>query len=144
MFSAARIAVELTYDLLAATGRTGSTVWLHAVWLVALAPALVVGARLGGVTGVAAAHAVVVAVVLLPLLAWLLRSSGMRLRELAVHNLRPVLGVLALMVPAPFVLAQGWPELAEILVGSAVGGLAYLAVVWPMRKSAIVLWNMSR
>ncbi len=51
VFSAARIAVELTYDLLAATGRTGSTVWLHAVWLVALAPALVVGARTAGSPG---------------------------------------------------------------------------------------------
>ncbi len=83
-------------------------------------------------------------VVLLPLLTWLLRTAGMRLRELAVHNLRPVLGIVALTVPAHFVLSQGWPELAEILVGSTVGGLAYLAVVWPMRKSAIVLWNMSR
>ncbi len=143
VFSAGRVAVELTYDFLAATGRTGFTVWLHAAWLVALVPSLIVGGHLGGIRGVAGGHAVVVLAVVLPLLGYLLGRADVRLRTLALYNLRPVVGLIVLAVPVLVCLHQDWPLVVSVASGSFLGLVGYAAVVWPMRRSALALWNMS-
>lgn len=143
VFSLGRVAVELTYDFLAATGRTGYTVWLHAAWLLALIPALIIGGRLGGIRGVAGGHAVVVLVLLVPLLGYLLGRADVRLRTLALYNVRPVVGVLVLAVPVLVGLHQDWPLFVRVASGSAIGLMGYTAVVWPMRRSALSLWNMA-
>lgn len=144
LLSVGRVAVEITYDYLAAIGRTASNIWLHLVWLVALVPALLVGTRLGGIEGAGAAHAIVVVVIVLPLLAVLLGRAGVGLGDLLRHALLPALGVLALAVTAAGVHALGWGALASLLVGGVLGGLVYFASVWPMRRTALELWNLAR
>ena len=46
VLSFGRVAVEITYDYLAGSGRTRSTIWLHGMWFATLAPALILGARI--------------------------------------------------------------------------------------------------
>ena len=57
--SAARVALDFSYDYLVSVGRTRAVMWLQALWVAALIPALVVGANLGGIRGAAVAHLIV-------------------------------------------------------------------------------------
>ncbi len=50
---AARVALELAYDFLAAIGRSGVIFGINVLWFVALVPALIVGANIDGLRGVA-------------------------------------------------------------------------------------------
>lgn len=143
VFSVGRVAVELTYDYLAANGRTRSTIWLHAVWLVALVPALIAGARIGGIAGVAIAHAAVVLIVLFPLLTALLRSSGIIIRRVIAHCTRPALGTAVMSVTVPVVMKIDGPPAVHVVVGGVAALLAYGLLVWPMGRVARSLWDMS-
>lgn len=142
VFSVGRVAVELTYDYLAANGRTVSTIWLHTIWLVALAPAVFIGATLDGIRGVAAAHAVVVVVVLAPTLAVLLRRAGVSLRALAHQCWRPLVGLLLMAATLPAVAAVTDSALPRLALGTVFGAAAYLVIVWPMHRAARALWRL--
>lgn len=137
-----RILVELTYDFLAAVGRGRDTFWLHLFWLVALTPALVIGCLVGGINGAAAAHAAIVAVVVLPLVLYYLRRAGLTVGLLARTVGRPVAGtvlVLVLGVAATQVFRSPY---ALIVVGPLACMCAYAMVVWPMRRQARELWAL--
>lgn len=99
-----RIFFELAYDYLVVLGVSRSILVLQTVSLVALVPALVVGARLGGITGVAASQVLVAAVVMLPLYGAQFRRVGVSARE----------GLQRLWVPAG----------AAVLIGLAAAGIA--------------------
>ena len=120
------------------------TIWLHGLWLAVLVPALLLGGHLAGISGVAAAQAAVVVGFLTPLLAIMLRRSGVHVRALVKYSVRPVVGIIPILLVAAVVSNFGWPPVAVVLAGGSVGGLIYLAVVWPMRQSALSLWRMSR
>jgi O-antigen/teichoic acid export membrane protein len=109
VLGAVRVILELSYDLLIAVGRGGALLRVQIGWLVALVVTLPLGAHLGGIGGVALAHAAVAAGLVLPLNIWLLVGSGLRLRSLA-HALQPVVAaslagaavaLLATQVDAP-------------------------------------------
>ena len=143
VFSVGRVAVELVYDYLAASARTRSTIWLHVVWLVALVPVLVVGARIGGIAGVALGHAVVVLVVLGPTLYVLLRTVRMPMRPIARHTALPLVGTVLMVGTAPLVMLTGWPPLGMIALGGVAALVVYGLCVWPMRSTARRLWDLT-
>ncbi len=142
VFSLGRVAVEVTYDFFAGSGRTVSTVWLHVVWLAALVPALTVGARLDGIEGVAIGHAVVTAVVVGSALVVLLRRSGIHGRDIARRLLVVGVGVLAMW--AVVLVTQHLPlsPLAAMLVGSPLALGAYLVCLRPLRADVLDLWEL--
>ena len=142
VLSLVRVAVEVTYDFLAGSGRTRSTVWLHAIWLVALVPALTMGARLDGIRGVAIGHAVVAVLVVGTTLAVLLRRSGVVL-HLVLRRLA-LAGAGAAVMSVVIVLSRSLlgSGVAALVVGSVVAGLAYLLCLWPLRKDATEIWNL--
>lgn len=120
-----RILCELVYDLLVVIGRTGTVFAIQSASLVVLVPALLLGATLGGLSGVAAALAGVSLGVVLPLYVWQLRHIGIR--------------------PTDVLLALGWPavggatsgatawwaatQLSSPLVALAVGAAVALAII---------------
>jgi PST family polysaccharide transporter len=142
IFSVGRIAVELTYDYLAASGRTRSNLWLHAIWLVALVPALVIGAKLHGIVGVAAGHAVVVTVVVLPMLAVLLHSAGVSLIGTMANLKPPLLGCALIAVTVFPVLRILTGNVAQLAVGVPVAIGVYVVAILPMRRTLRVMWNL--
>jgi O-antigen/teichoic acid export membrane protein len=100
-----RIMSQLFYDFLVVLGRTRVLFAVQVVWLVALVPALLAGAHLGGFAGAAAAHVVVALAVVLPLYLWELNRAGVPVLRLAARIGPPVLvavavGAVALMAPA--------------------------------------------
>lgn len=100
----ARILFELAYDFLVIKGETRWILFVQLGWLVVLVPALILGARLGGLPGVAVSQALVAIMVVLPAYALLLRRAGLSLRTL---------------------VRQTW---LAALVAAAVGGIAWVAV----------------
>ncbi len=79
----ARIFFELAYDFLVIKGDSRWILYVQLGWLVVLVPALLVGAHVGGLRGVAVAQAVVAVLVVLPAYALLLRRVGLQLKSLA-------------------------------------------------------------
>lgn len=141
LLSLVRVAVELTYDFLAGSGRTRSTVWLHGVWLVALVPTLLLGARYG-IRGVAIAHAVVAAAVATPTLAVLVGSAGIRVGALGRYLLRPAVGAVVMFAVIVSARLLFGPTITAMLLGSPVAIAAYVACVWPLRVEAVLLWQL--
>lgn len=134
VLGAVRVAAELGYDYLVALGRSQATMWLQAGWFVALAVFLPIGAGLDGIRGVAAAHAAVAVLLVLPAFVLTVRSAGVPVAVLGRAVARPVLGCALLVVA---VLAVRWatpPSLVRLLLGGVVGLAVYVPVVWPMRR----------
>ncbi|MBD3781895.1 MAG: lipopolysaccharide biosynthesis protein [Micrococcales bacterium] len=131
VFGASRVMVSLLYDLMVAAGRTRQALAVQVAWFATLFPALVVGARLDGIRGVAWAQAVVSVLVVLPLSWWVVRGVGLRGRDLARPLVRPLLGGVVLVAVCLAVLATGLPDLATLALAGVVGGAAYVGVTWP-------------
>ncbi len=122
-----RVLIEIGYDYLVALGRTTTSLWLHAVWLVALVPALVWGARVDGILGVGRGHAAVMVLVVCPLVAAMLHHAGLPLLALARDLVAPAAGVVVLAVVA--VVVHRWVDGALLRAGGGLGVVGYAAVV---------------
>lgn len=129
----ARMVTALVFDIQTGLGNTRVSVWLNLAWLVALLPALWVGANVGGMSGAAAGHAIVALVVAIPLAAWMLHRSGVDMRPVLRRTIRPGLAGIA----AGLVMAGGaWlldAPVVQLLVGGAIGGVVYLLIAVPAR-----------
>lgn len=125
LLGALRVVLELCYDLLVADGRAGALVRVQIGWLIALVLALPIGARLGGIEGVAIAQGVVVAAIVLPLNVRLLAGSGVRLGTLA-HALQPVaIAAAAATAVALATLRIDAPDWAMLLGGGLLVTVVY-------------------
>jgi PST family polysaccharide transporter len=102
VMAAARIFFELAYDFLVIKGKSQWILIVQIGWLTVIVPALIVGAKFGGLRGVAIAQATVAVLVVLPAYALLLRHVGLQLKV---------------------IVRQVWPTL---VVAVAVAGLALL------------------
>lgn len=136
---AMRVVLELCYDLLIAVGRAGALVRVQLVWLVALLVALPIGARAGGIGGVAIAQSVVAVALVLPLNLLLLHRAGVRIGVLS-RSLRPVAS--ATIAAAAVALAVLWaplPEWVTLFGGGLLISLAYAAafLATPRGRAAI-------
>jgi O-antigen/teichoic acid export membrane protein len=136
LHAALRIAFELAYDFLAVRRRSTTLMVIQTIWVLALVPALVVGAQLGGIAGVALAQLVVAAVVLVGAYAWALARADVRIGALARTALVPVAaGVVAGV--AAYALAQTVrPDILAALAGGVVG-LALIAGAAALSRAAI-------
>ncbi len=134
ILGAVRVAGELGYDYLVALGYGRRTMWLQGGWFAALVVFLPIGAHLDGIRGVAAAHAAVATVLVLPAFAWAVRATGVPVMMLAKAVARPVIGCVLLVA---VLLAVRWlttPSLDRLLIGGVLGLAVYVPVVWPMRR----------
>lgn len=139
VLGALRVVLELCYDLLIAVGRAGALLRVQLGWLAALALALPLGARLGGIEGVAIAQGVVAATLVLPLNLALLRGSGLRLGRVG-RALRPVLaGAAAATAAALAVLRLGAPDWIALLGGGSLIAVAYAAAFLAVREGRAAL-----
>ncbi|WP_020668521.1 lipopolysaccharide biosynthesis protein [Amycolatopsis nigrescens] len=130
-----RVAGELGYDFLVALGRSRTTLWLQGGWLVSLGIALPVGALLGGIQGVAIAHAAVAVLLVLPAFVFAVCRTGVRARVLAAAVKLPVLGCL-LMAAVVFGVRMLTPAgFGQLVLGGTLGLATYAVVVWPLRHS---------
>lgn len=128
VLSLGRMLVELSYDYLVAVGRTVGNAWLHAAWLVAVVPALVLGATWFGIQGVAWAHALVVLVLVVPGIGILLHRAGTGVRYLAADLLLPILGAAGVLLSAWLVKSLLPPGFLLLAVGGLTGFAIYALI----------------
>lgn len=116
-------------QVLNGTGHGRAYLGIQLVWLVALVPAVWLGATLGGTTGVAIAHVALMVLLVLPLhLHTLRRLHGIRARTLATTVVVAVPGVAAAVAADLAVSALLDPVPLKLVAGLAAGGLAYTVV----------------
>lgn len=126
-----RIGCELAYDCLVATGQRRSLVLVQGLWVVALVPVLIAGARVGGIVGVSQGHVLVGAVLVVPVFLHVLGRAGIGLAHIARACARPFLGGIVMtlvLLAAKRLLGDG--VLALFAIG-AVASASYAVCVLP-------------
>lgn len=133
---ALRILHELFYDYLVVLGLSVSIFTVQLLALLGLIPALVVGAQVGGMPGLAAAPVAVALLVTTPLYMRALRRARVSVREVA--------GRLALPVTAAAITGAGSWVLTEVLhspleavLASTGVGMMAIAATLVMRRSDV-------
>jgi O-antigen/teichoic acid export membrane protein len=126
-----RVAVDLAYDGLAARVRKTLMV-MQGVWLVTLAPVLLVFAHLFGVKGVAAGHVVVAGLVVAPVFLVVLHRLGISVRQLARASAWPAAGGIAMGIVAWGIHRMLGGGFLGLAVAGVVASLTYLPFVWPL------------
>ncbi len=126
-----RIALELAYDYLAAIGRTVAILAIHALWLVALIPALIVGANLDGIAGVGWGHFVTLFVVVAPAYVWALSATGLSFFSYVTGAVRPALGGAAMVGVGILATAVFSADFWVLSIGGVASLATYALVVLP-------------
>ncbi|MGW1911448.1 oligosaccharide flippase family protein [Streptomyces sp. NPDC002076] len=129
-----RIGCELAYDCLVATGQRRSLILTQALWVVALIPVLVVGARLGGIVGVSQGHVLVATGLVVPAFLYALGRAGIGLAPIARACAWPFFGgavMTLVVVAAKRLLGDGTPALFGI---GAAALACYVVCVLPGRR----------
>lgn len=128
-----RVAYGLVYTCMAAAGQRHALMWVQALWLGALIPALIVGARVRGITGVGIGHVVVAGVLVGPAFLWSLSRIGIGARSIARACWRPLFGGVVMAATSLLVThlaGTGPPGLAAAIVAAIA---IYGSIVFPMR-----------
>ncbi|MEU2711519.1 oligosaccharide flippase family protein [Streptomyces sp. NPDC007205] len=129
-----RIGCELAYDCLVATEQRRALILVQGLWVVALVPVLLVGARLGGIVGVSQGHVLVAVGLVVPAFVYALGRAGIGLGHIARACVWPFLGgaVMTLLVlAAKRLLGDGTPAL--FVMGTAALA-CYAVCVLPSRR----------
>ena len=125
LLAALTIFFQLAYDYFVVLARARVVFTVQLGWLLVLIPALIAGARLGGIVGVGVAGAAVAGGVILPWYLHELRRAGIRRRVLGSRLRLPLAGAAA----AGLAAAGATRVLPNDLAALAVSGVAGLAVV---------------
>ncbi|WP_422391506.1 oligosaccharide flippase family protein [Arthrobacter sp. N1] len=124
-----RVFYELAYDYLVVLGLSGTVFWIQASSLLALVPALLLGARFGGIAGLAGAQAAVSALVLLPLYFWRLRLTGVSLLGILSCTWQPMLAGGAAWLSGTALVGAGLPPLVSLALGGLVSAALSAALL---------------
>ncbi|AYG03189.1 lipopolysaccharide biosynthesis protein [Gryllotalpicola protaetiae] len=133
--AALRIIFELAYDYLVVQGRTGRLLTLQLVWLLALLPALIVGAHFWGLVGVAAAEVAVALIVVLPAYLGLLRGGGIPVRTVLSSVVLPVGGGVGVALVALSMSSLRLPPLLACIGAGVIALAVAAALAWRERSS---------
>jgi O-antigen/teichoic acid export membrane protein len=144
LLAALTIFFQLAYDYFVVLARTRVVFTVQLGWLVALVPALIVGARLDGIVGVGVAQAVVAGGVILPWYLHELRGAGIRRRVLGSRLWLPLAGaVVAGLAAAGAARVLAASNLAALAV-SGVTGLAVVGLLVFRMRGALVRLRQGR
>jgi PST family polysaccharide transporter len=126
-----RVTFELAYDFIVAIGDSRTVLYVQVLWLVTLAPALIIGAHSRGIAGVGAAQLAVAGGVICPTYLMLLRRRHVALRGVVAATVRPILGAGAALLVARLVYPQFDRPLPGLVVAALAGLCADALVLWP-------------
>jgi O-antigen/teichoic acid export membrane protein len=138
LLAALTIFFELVYDYLVVLCRTRVVFTVQMVWLLALIPALIVGAGIAGMVGVGAAEVAVAACVILPWYLHELRKVGIRRRTLGACLWLPITGA-AVAGLAAVGAGRVAPDYLTSLAVSGVAGLAIVGLLAARMRASVAL-----
>jgi lipopolysaccharide exporter len=133
VYGAAFVLSLLLANILVGIGRSGRLFALQGVWVLVLVPTMAVGLTVAGLRGVAAAHIVVILIVVLPAYAAVLSRivpgvSAVLLRA----AVPPLLAAVAAAAAAALASMPIDPPVGKLVVGGTVGGVVYTVAVLGM------------
>lgn len=128
-----RAAFVLINNCIAAADKRSALMTIQGLWLAVLIPVLLVGARLGGITGVSAGHVLVAAALVGPASLWILSRAGIPVPSVARACLRPAVGGALMAIASLFVIHLIGGSLTGLAAAAAAGVAVYLPVIYPMR-----------
>ncbi len=135
IMSAARVAIEFSYDLFIAINRPRLVFVLQTIWTLALFPALIIGVHFDGIRGAGWAHVAVSVGLVLPALLFMVRRAGLSLGAVVRRSARPVIASLAI-VPAAGAALWLPNDPLRLAVGVVAGTAAYVLVGLPLLGEA--------
>jgi PST family polysaccharide transporter len=120
-------------NVLVATGKTMRLLMIQLSWIAVLVPGILVGIRLGGLTGVGWAHVITIGLIAVPAYAVAaLRATGQRALAVLRVVLRPALAA-AIAGSGAWLAAQAFQtQWLSLAAGGLAGGVIYLAGVAPV------------
>lgn len=128
-----RVTIDFFYDLLAGTGRSRTLMALQFLWVAALIPALSIGAHLGELRGVAAAHAMVAWLIMVPAYSAMARTDSIPMGATVRALARPVLSACAAAACGVFMVWRTGTGTLGLLLGGLTVTTVYLATAAPPR-----------
>ena len=137
LLAALQIFFQLTFDYFVVLAKPRVIFTLQLVWLAVLVPALVAGARVRGVAGVALAELAVAALVPLPWYLLELRRAGSKGRVLAGRLGLPLAGALLAGLAAA-AAAAAVPDALMALVCGALAGLLVIGLLLLRMRGILV------
>jgi len=139
LLAALTIFFQLAFDYFVVLARTRVVFTLQLGWLLALLPALIAGASLGGIVGVGVAEAAVAGGVILPWYLHELRRAGIRRRALGSRLWLPLAGAAAAGLAAAGAARVLPSDLAALAVSGGAGFAVVGLLVFRMRAALIRL-----
>lgn len=134
-----RILHELAYDFLAVLGQTRGLLAIQGLWLVALLPAVVIGARTGGTAGVALGQVVVATFVVLPVYVAQLRRNGVSVRALGRALATPLASGAALAAGLWLLAGQVGEGPVTLVLSGLLTATVIGALLLPLRRKLVSL-----
>ncbi|MEV6343178.1 oligosaccharide flippase family protein [Actinoplanes sp. NPDC051851] len=136
LFGGVRVVTDLMSAFLTAAGRTRLVLITQALWLVALVPAMIAGARLWGLEGAGWAHLAVAAVVVLPFFVAVVRSSQVPVPALLGRLAVPVLAAVPAALLGMLVERSVGNDFLALLAGGLTTTVVFLAPLapWVLRR----------
>jgi PST family polysaccharide transporter len=134
-----RVIVALVVDLLMALDRPRASLRGNAAWLAAAVPAVLIGAELGGIRGVAVGHVAAALAVAIPLFTWEARRAGVRLALFEHRPVRQFSGLLAGGLAGVLVVAAVAPDPLALTLGGLVTMAAYLPIALGASRARALL-----
>jgi lipopolysaccharide exporter len=135
VYGAVFVVVSLLSNLLVGTGHTGRVLLIQLVWIGTLVPAMAAGVRWDGVVGVAWAHVIAAAGIVLPLYMGAVSRQVPRVLGLVGQAALPPLVACGAAVGAAL-LARALVDgpILELVLGGLAGGAVYLACARSMLR----------
>ncbi len=131
-----RVAFELAYDCLVASGRRRALIITQGWWLVALIPVLILAARARGIAGVGAGHILVAGPLVAPVFLWALSRAGISPLVVLRACARPFAGGVLMAAVALGLGALHLSQIPYLFVAGTAAVAVYVPVVWPLRHLA--------
>lgn len=131
LFGLTRVAYVIFGSVIAAADRRKTLMVIQGVWLVALVPVLLAGARLDGITGVSAGQLIVAGGVVGPAFVWALSRANISVRAMVRTCLRPLFGGALMAAVSLLVIHFAGDGVAGLCAAVVASGAAYLPVVYP-------------
>jgi len=131
VFGLTRVAYVIFGSVITAADRRKTLMVIQGVWLVALVPVLLAGARLDGITGVGAGQLIVASGLVGPAFVWALSQADISVWAMVRACLRPLIGGVLLAAVSLLVIHFAGDGAAALGAAIVAAGAAYLAVVYP-------------
>lgn len=139
-FGALRVVMDLIATFLIAVNATRAVLYVQAIWVVVLAPGMVIGIDNWGLAGAGWAHVVVAVVFVLPAYLVLLPRHGVRLLPLIGDLLLPAAVAVPAVIAGTLVAHAIDVPILALLAGGTVSSVIFLAplLLWLKRRLAVL------